>query len=569
MISENSDNTIKVRDKDEDALHALFNSSENYKCHFKTAYEELALLCRQKKPPPSKTLFGIKATHYLRDIIQIATDSIILNHNCYGSVRWLWYLRRLPDKIFAGTYNTTIAYDRLLAEVITGYFHENDELDCKNPSLCYPINRLVFCQICFYIAKIKFLSTLHSLYRKIGKGLVLNTASPFLDCIANAEIEEAIKMYDSRHDVSFDFQASRVGLANLQNVKDGGRLNIDTPTACLFFYINPKIEVPILFSDGNHLKSGIGFANFFPSILELNKILNPISNNSSSSIYLEKISSLIQLHLILPMMLLKHPTLLGRLLQVGYFSINEDLLRNFFDKYIWEVNDFLIKNSLEDVFAKNYEDWMNNINNVPANTWPLKVGKITRRIDGQIILDFVSSSAALIQNIQLDRSPLMGNSRAELFEMECQDLINNSTWKPSCTIENLRGKTLRKDSILITDIDAIGEYGKTLLIISCKSIIYDDDYDKGTYKAVKNIQSTVDAAVVHWDGIIETFKRIKSGDNYDFTKYENIIGVVCTPFVAFSPDPFTYRNIDVANLKACISSYELSEWLKTDPVMLN
>lgn len=562
MAPDTGKDLIKIRDRHEGIIHASFSSSDQWRREGAAAYYEIAEFCRKKRPPESNTLSGFEAASYLEDLIEITTREIISRHEKYSSLRWLWYLRRLPDVVFAGQYNTTIAYDRALAEVITGHFHEDEKLG-ESTSLTYPINPSVFRQINRFVGRVKFLSMLHVLYRRVGKGLELDTTKPILDYKINPEIESAIKQYDLRHDNSFEFQGSRLGLANLNIDSAISEPTKDFSSAYLFFEISPRVEVPIPYIDGSTLRMGLGYANYVPSVLEVKKIVNPMPIKFQKEFYLDNVSALIQLHLMLPSMLHTYPMLLGRILQVGYFSINENLLKKLFNKHLETVNKYLTKNSAVNVYPKTYEAWIDKIHKTPTNTWPLKVGKITRRIQSQIILDIVASTRALIQNIQLDRSPLLGNARAALFEKECQQIINSSSWKPSSDFEEIRGKTLRKNSLQITDIDSIGSKGSVLLMVSCKSIIYDDEYDKGSYRVVKNIQSTIDEAVSYWDGIVNFFKNNPVGDNYDFSSFENIIGIVCTPFVAYSSNQFTYREIR-PDLQACISSGELSEWLESD-----
>lgn len=565
-FNKNKDNSIRVKDKDEDTLHNLSKSSDIWKKHQDYGYLELAHYCRDKCPPKPTSINGVEASIYLEELILIATNEIISKHSHYGAIKWLWYLRRLPDSLFSGSYSSTITYDRALAEVITGNFHESEIID-NSASLRYPINDHVFRQICRYVGKVKFLSMLHILYRRIGKGFELNIKDPILNYKENTELESAIKMYDTRHDISFENQGSRIGLANLQTKKVRGEGTEFNSTAILFIKAIPQIEVPIHFYQGKELKEGIGIANYLPSLLEANEILNPLLIKFDNKNYVLRICDLLQFHLILPIILIKFPELIGRILQIGYFSINENLLREIFNQYINDVNNLLMQFSPHEFYAKSYDEWIIRVKDNKASAWPLKPSKFIRRIEGQIILDIVSSSHTLIQNIQLDRSPALGNARAKQFEFECQQLINNSPWKPSPYIQSLRGKPLKKDSVLLTDIDAIGENGKTLLIISCKSIIYDDEYDKGSYKVIKNIQSTIDDAVLHWSVVQKTLIECPVGSNYDFSYYEKIIGIVCTPFVAYSSNPFTYRDIGFLNLKACISSFELSNWLKTDSLL--
>lgn len=119
---------------------------------------------------------------------------------------------------------------------------------------------------------------------------------------------------------------------------------------------------------------------------------------------------------------------------------------------------------------------------------------------------------------------------------------------------------------MLTDIDAIGVKERKLLIVSCKSIIYDRDYDQGVFRIVKNTQATIDEAVVSWEEVVAELRRQPTGDNFDFSRFDEIIGVVCTPFAAYSSEDRTLAFVK-ANLRVSSSMLELRDWLvgNSDP----
>ena len=113
---------------------------------------------------------------------------------------------------------------------------------------------------------------------------------------------------------------------------------------------------------------------------------------------------------------------------------------------------------------------------------------------------------------------------------------------------------------MFTDIDALGSLGSTLLLVSCKSLIYDADYDKGTYRVIRNAQSTVDEAVEYWRSIASDVRLNPVGDNFDFSRFSTVLAIVCTPFVVYSDADGTLAYVD-GNLRSCVSAAELDEWL--------
>jgi hypothetical protein len=133
----------------------------------------------------------------------------------------------------------------------------------------------------------------------------------------------------------------------------------------------------------------------------------------------------------------------------------------------------------------------------------------------------------------------------------------------SSNLAALRGRSLlrKHSSETFTDIDAIGALSSTLLIVSCKSLIYDGPYDKGDYKTIRNAQSTVDGAVKHWQTIAETIRSEPVGTNFDFSCFTRIVAVVCTPFVIYSDSEETLAYA-TEGLRFCVSTVELGAWLR-------
>ena len=183
-----------------------------------------------------------------------------------------------------------------------------------------------------------------------------------------------------------------------------------------------------------------------------------------------------------------------------------------------------------------------------------------RQFRDSTLLDVTAMSAALIQNAELDRTASdIANLRSEAFEHEVQALIDDSPWSAS-GLRALRGRVLRLQSKGITNIDAIGAKADCLLLVSCKSLIYDRSYDRGDYRVVRNVQSTTDSAVIDWNEKIALLRKHSVGDNYDFSRFKRFLGVVCTPFEVYSDAPETLAFAD-GSLRRCASAAELNDWL--------
>ncbi len=159
-----------------------------------------------------------------------------------------------------------------------------------------------------------------------------------------------------------------------------------------------------------------------------------------------------------------------------------------------------------------------------------------------------------------------GNQRGFHFEEAIQSHIDASSWMPSDELRAMRQVHLvrRGDSRLdmITDIDAIGESGDTLLIISCKAIIFSVGQDIGEYDALKTARLRLDEAVLKWQDVKAELLESPIGQNYNFSRYSKIIAIVCTPNVVYTESELSL-SYEVSNLRKAATAPEFIDWLNT------
>ena len=297
--------------------------------------------------------------------------------------------------------------------------------------------------------------------------------------------------------------------------------------------------------------------------MPLQKVFDPFSDaDADPPPYLPRLAAVIQLLMLLPAFLGRFVGAFAGTLQHGYFVLPGRKLEELMSEALADINVNLKERAPRVAWPRDAGAWLRQLNQVQPHTWPLRPGGILRRINQYLLIDITCASNALISGIEIGRSPGTGNVRAAAFEVQCQQVINDSRWRPDRRLLEVRGRTLQHDGKNLTDIDALGTNGRTLLLVSCKSIIYDGAYDKGEYRVVRNVQATVDEAVQHWSNFIDELRRTPSGDNFDFSAFEEIIGVVCTPFVAYTSHPVSL-NFVAPNLRASVSSAELASWLSS------
>jgi hypothetical protein len=184
-----------------------------------------------------------------------------------------------------------------------------------------------------------------------------------------------------------------------------------------------------------------------------------------------------------------------------------------------------------------------------------------------IIVDHANVQNRLEKMLQFPTlGGITGNQRGFHFEEAIQSYIDASSWMPSDELRAMRQVHLirRGDSRqdMITDIDAVGESGDTLLIISCKAIIFSVGQDIGEYYALKNARLRLDEAVLKWQVVKAELLESPIGQNYNFSRYSKIIAIVCTPNVVYTESELSL-SYEISNLRKAATAPEFIDWLNT------
>lgn len=523
---------------------------------------ETALRVYAKCPPPQNTLAGIDAANYLQTIIPLTQADILEQHSSYGPVRWLWYLRRAPDSLFEGDYGTTLGYDRLLAEMLSSQFTASDASEVAE-RVAFRVDDAAFRHLARYVGRVKLLSQLHILYRRVGKGAILDASHPILMANTSDAIERAIHIYDLRHDRSHEFIGAGLGMVTIdpdfQQLVD--ERSAGEPMAFLSMGCTPSFQAPVSYPDGaGGLSITTVNVRHVMKKLSLDRILSPMGAEGGIPDYLPGIAALTQLLMLVPTICVHVPWALSSITQQGYVFVGEARLRDIVDHHIREVIEQLAPLTPGFAWPADFIQWRDSLLAVAASVWPLSSGNVIRLFRDNFLIDTTGASHALLHRLELARSPAIGNMRAREFELQCQDVIDGTPWKPSPEVKSLRGRPLRQSGRVLTDIDAIGVRKRTLLIVSCKSIIYDRDYDQGVFRVIKNAQATIDDAVEAWERITAELRRQPTGENFDLSQFDEILGVVCTPFAVYSSEERTLA-FAKPNLRVSSSILELRDWL--------
>jgi hypothetical protein len=510
-------------------------------------------------------LSGADASSYLETLIPLVIQEILSKQNAYSSVRWLWYLRRLPAEFFGGIYVTTIGYDRGLAESLT-WFSTGGDADNSDKQVNFRIDDSAIRHVCRYVAAVKVLSHLQIAYRRVGKGASLDTRKRIPFAETPPKVDEAIRVYDVRHD---DIGGSRLQGLGLSEVETDARVlsaeleHLTGEQVYLLRHSSPYV-ISIVGPDGTGAMCRQRIEAFHAlGKIPLASLLHPFGNAVPYPLpFVQSVEPLILLLLMYPIFAVHIPWVLAGTLQVGYFFTRETIFQSIIDHWLPQLSSALLSVTSDINWSASYSQWRARVDAIAPGTWPLQAGGIIRPyLKDHVLIDLSAASSALMVRIKSDRTVAsIANDRAQTFELQVQRLIDATEWRPSSSLAEIRGRPIRRNGTVLTDIDAIGFRASTLLLVSCKSLIYDADYDKGTYRVVRNGQSTVDKAVQDWRKIIGDLRDNPVGDNFDFSGFPRIVGVGCTPFVVYSDAEETLAFVD-GTLRACVSTAELDAWL--------
>jgi hypothetical protein len=259
-------------------------------------------------------------------------------------------------------------------------------------------------------------------------------------------------------------------------------------------------------------------------------------------------------------LVLRHPTGFYSVLRNGYLIGKREscftLLRELFD----EVPS-IFRKILQGSGQRSADDVISTLTKMKGNTWPLMAGPIFRYEGDSICVDLASATNRLEASLEFPRiQGELANARAEHFENAVQEIIDDSRWRPRREIRAMRGRTLSAQGQKISNIDAIGELETSVLLVSCKSLVYSAEYDVGEYKAIRNAASVVCKGIEDWEEIVGKIRNNRVGDNFDFSQFKTILGVVVTPMEVFvgveAADQFAAPGLRLAS-----SAQELARWL--------
>lgn len=471
----------------------------------------------------------------------------------YSAMRWFWMLRRVPRRVFEGSLSTTRGYDWTLAHVIAARSHRAETHMWSDGILRYPLQGAVYRRLAEFCEGVRCLSDLHRALRWAGKGasfVIRPDENP--KEIAGPELRSAVELYDSRRgDDPF------AGAGSVVVSMEGAQ-----PPENAILLVRPcaEFEVPIsqaaIYADGPVRVR----VNFLPRHVGI-EALERLTNDAELSGVMPWSNECWVLLALLRMAIVyvfRHKTGLQSLLQNGYLAWKAGSIEPLFDEILRA--DDLAARCARASSAVSAETLLALLAAGAGQSWPLLAGPVVYMGGGAVCIDLWAATERLDSLLQYPKQQgPTANVRATHFELATQASIDSTKWRPDAQLKAVRGRTLRRGGGKITDVDAIGRDGDTLLLISCKSMIYTAEHDAGDYRAVRNTASDASKAADVW--ILKRTELMSGpGDNFDFTAFKKVIAVVCTPYPVFVPLGAATDEVE-PGLRRVASVNELRSWL--------
>jgi hypothetical protein len=214
------------------------------------------------------------------------------------------------------------------------------------------------------------------------------------------------------------------------------------------------------------------------------------------------------------------------LAQYGYCIMDDEMFKAVVEARIAEARARMEQLTSSNKLPPSVNELLHVLEGCSGSTWPLLPGSPIRRDGKALCIDLYTATTRLHSILEFPHiQGEAANARANHFELAAQKVIDGSPWCPSETPRQLRGRALRYQKQDVTDIDAIGERGNILLMVSCKSVVYSSAYDTGEYATIRNTADLVAKAVAYWQTKSAFFAANPIGTNYDLTKYERLAHV--------------------------------------------
>ncbi|HPJ81599.1 MAG TPA: hypothetical protein PL103_05210 [Saccharofermentans sp.] len=464
-----------------------------------------------KEIDKTKCLAKEAAVSYFRNCHQVLVDYLKNYSRRFSSVEWLWYLRRVPNEVFSvgSDSKVTAGRRRLIAEIISSMStkicpvaigQENNILFSTDKEDIWEV--IAFCVGAIYLYRIEVK------IRIAGKGSKFRFTENFPvlpESLVDEHMNYAIDIYDNRlEQVNFAY-FGRTGTVVAEFYEKNKHEKFSTksgvPVILGVFPVKPTIHETYIGPVGSR-KTFSMITNYAPALIALNRLSKLLHNMELPNIAVrETLGALITLLKIMIPAIHRSAVALYTIERTGYYVADDKFINQQSKSAGKTINQELETIFPTICFDKTIEEALFFFEEtIEPSTLPVTGAPIIRRQGTLMFIDLISATQWL--QVLLDFSNYSGGfarTRSLHFEDSVQEIIDSTSWIPKDSTRELIRRQLRDSTdSFITDIDAIGEKGNQLLIVSCKGIAFSGNYDMGSYKTVRNIRTELEEAAAHW-----------------------------------------------------------------------
>jgi hypothetical protein len=482
----------------------------------------------------------------------------------YGRYRWLWYLRRLPDVVFEGSLETTGPYNRHVVEVLaTRGAGPTHAMGTPSNDGTFPLDGTAIKRIAWICGFAHAFRQYQVIFRVVGKGggMDFSQAVPgLLFRLAQSQREESldrqIEVYDRRN------EQNNV-LSNIGVPIDSYDPDIHKGQRILIQIGKVSGRPPIVTAEQMQMAHTVAM-RYGPSAIPLREIVSLMAHPDIMGVacWSPELPSLISLFYLATIIYGESLVTRSQILQSGYMIVRRDYL----DQLYQDIREDLYRyEPLLATFPEDASDevFSERLLRMEGRASPLLGGPVAFVIDDELFGANLYGATRrfhdLLQFPSVQGEP--ANVRARAFENSVQAAIDTTPWVPPSSIRRLIGHHFKKNGKRIGEIDAFATLGRTLLIVSCKSVVYTAAYDRGEFAVVRNVRTMLEEADEKFAALVAHFAEFPNGgQEYDFTAYDTIAYVVVTPQVMFVAEPLLSK-ISLPGLRSYSSFEEFRAWL--------
>ncbi|MFQ2037493.1 hypothetical protein ACK34X_11000 [Aeromonas veronii] len=505
---------------------------------------------------------------YIWSVIPAIESQIIEHVSKYPKYHWKFIISALPKDVYHGMINTTWLFTIQMVESCISFSKkliDENELYKGGSVVIIEINKEFVEDYGKLIGLAKLLRDMYVIIRTSSKGsdFILDRENNDIKPLDYEDTLKSIALFDARNSIE-----SRIPNDLSVPTRSGFSLNqhefnsfsnkiivaIDNP--------EPSFEyIPRTLKGGG--KNRYTQINYTFSVINLETIFNDYEIKNGFFPWEIEFLEIICITSFITYMMINGWVFLPDIAMKGYVLMPKEFITINFQNYVKIFKDRLLEKFGINFEFNNGQEILNKYKTpLEKNIYPSNSSLVFDA--GRMIGFDISTSMNLIFK-SLEHTKKQGeiaNLRGKFFEEQTQASINKTSASPHDVVKKIIGKKLIHNKKTITDLDSAMIIKNTLVIISCKSMILSDDYDKGEFKSIRNMTTAIEKYVVDWREKVTFFNDNRVGSNYDFSEFNDITGIVITPNVLYLN--IKYRKEILNNgLFEQMSLLELERWLKT------